>query len=136
MKKIFNSFILVCMILAFTACSGANGPHTTYDVLTTEFLFSPSKFIVPAGQEITLNITNNGAVVHDFVIFKLGTDAGDHFNEEDRPNVYWDVEVQPGESITTTFTAPTVPGEYSVTCGIQGHLEAGMSAELTVVAEE
>lgn len=136
MKRIMNLLILFCLGIILTACSGASGPRTTYDVLTTEFLFSPSEFIVPAGQEVTLNLVNNGAVVHDFVIFKLGTDAGDQFNEEDRSNIYWDVEVKPGESITTTFTAPAEPGEYSVTCGIQGHLEAGMSAELTVVAEE
>ena len=53
---------------------------------------------------------------------------------EDQVNVYWDVEVQPGQSVTATFTAPVEPGEYVVTCGIQGHLEAGMSAKLMVVA--
>ena len=136
MKKIINSFILFFLIMGLTACSSSGKPHTTYDVLTSEFLFSPSEFIVPAGQEITLNLTNNGAVVHDFTIFKLGTDAGDHFDEEDQVNVYWDVEVQPGQSETATFTAPTEPGEYVVTCGIQGHLEAGMSAKLIVVAGE
>ncbi len=136
MKKRINYIILFFLLTGLTACSGSAKPHRTYDVFTTEFLFSPSEFIVPAGQEITLNLANNGAVVHDFVIFKLGTDAGDHFDEEDRANIYWDVEVQPGGSVTATFTAPTEPGEYKVVCGIQGHLEAGMSAKLIVVAGE
>ena len=124
MKKPINSILLFFLIAGLAACSGSAKPHTTYDVFTTEFLFSPSEFIVPAGQEITLNLSNNGAVVHDFIILKLGADVGDHFDEEDRANIYWDVEVQPGESVTTTFTAPTEAGEYKVVCGIQGHLEA------------
>lgn len=136
MKKIINPFILFCLIMTLTACSGAGKPQKTYDVLLTEFLFLPSEFIVPAGQEITLNLVNNGAVIHDFVIFKFGTDAGDHFNEEDQVNIYWQVEVQPAGSVTATFTAPTEPGEYTVTCGIPGHLEAGMSGKLIVAADE
>lgn len=136
MKKSFQYILLFCLVVILTACSGEGKPHTKYDVLMTEFLFSPADFIVPAGEEITLNLTNNGAVVHDFVIFNYGTDPGDHYNEEDQPNIYWIAEVLPGGEVTTTFTAPSQPGEYVVTCGIQGHLEAGMSAKLTVVAEE
>lgn len=136
MKKMINCFVLFCLFMVLTACSGAGKPQTSFDVILTEFLFSPSEYIVPAGQEITLNMVNNGAVVHDFVIFKLGTNAGDKFNEEDQPNIYWDVEVQPGGETTVTFTAPLEPGEYSITCGIQGHLEAGMSGKLIVVAGE
>ena len=70
------------------------------------------------------------------VIFNLGTDAGDVFGDEDEANIYWEVEVQPGQSATTTFTAPSEPGEYYVTCGIEGHLEAGMIGSLTVVPAE
>ena len=67
---------------------------------------------------------------------KLGQTAGEKFGDEDEENIYWEVEVQPGQSSTATFTAPTEPGEYSVTCGIEGHLEAGMNGKLTVVAGE
>lgn len=136
MKKSVKYTLLFGLAVILTACSGEGKPRTEYDVLMTEFAFSPSDFIVPAGKEITLNLTNNGAVVHDFVIFKYGTSPGDQYNEEDLPNVYWMEEVLPGGEVSITFTAPTQPGEYVVTCGIQGHLEAGMSAKLTVLAEE
>lgn len=136
MKKRVRYILLFCLAVILTACNGEGKPRTMYDVLMTEFTFSPADFIVPAGEDITLNLTNNGAVVHDFVIFKYGTSPGDHYNEEDQPNVYWLVEVLPGRELETSFTAPTQPGEYVVTCGIQGHLEAGMSAKLTVLAEE
>ena len=122
------------MSLVLSACGGS-GPSTTIDVTMTDFHFEPMDFTVPAGQEITINATNNGAVEHEFVIFNFGMNAGEKFGDEDEENIYWEVEVQPGQSTTSTFTAPTEPGDYYVTCGIEGHLEAGMTAKLTVVAQ-
>jgi uncharacterized cupredoxin-like copper-binding protein len=125
--------VLLCLVLV--SCGGG-GPSTTIDVTMTDFQFQPNQFIVPAGQEITLNSTNNGAVVHNFVVMKLGTTAGDMFDEEDIPNVYWEVEIQPGGSTNTTFTAPPEPGEYEVVCRTEGHIASGMIAKLTVVPSE
>lgn len=121
--------------LALTSC-GASGPSAEIDLTMTDFQFSPNSFAIPAGQEITLNVANTGAVEHEFVIFKLGTDAGDEFDEGDQQNIYWKVEALPGQSATMTFTAPTEPGAYSVVCGIPGHIMAGMVGTLTVVAGE
>ena len=125
----------VLLSLALTFCGGG-GASTTINVTMTDFQFQPNQFTIPAGQEITLNSMNNGAVVHNFVIMRLGTTAGDMFEEEDMPNVFWDVEIQPGGSISTTFTAPTEPGEYQVVCGSEGHIASGMTAKLAVVAGE
>lgn len=121
--------------LILSACGGA-GPSTTINVTMTDFHFEPMEYTVPAGQEITVNATNNGAVEHEFVVFNYGQTAGDKFGDEDEDNIYWEVEVQPGQTTNTTFTAPTEAGEYYVTCGIEGHLEAGMTAKLVVVAGE
>jgi uncharacterized cupredoxin-like copper-binding protein len=101
----------------------------------TDFQFDPMEFTVPAGQTITVNATNDGAVEHEFVVFNFGTDAGEKFGDEDEANIYWEVEVQPGETVTETFVAPSEPGSYYVTCGIEGHLEAGMLANFVVVAQ-
>ena len=125
----------VLLSLALTACGGG-GASTTINVTMTDFQFQPNQFTIPAGQEITLNSMNNGAVVHNFVIMKLGTTAVDMFDEEDMPNVFWEVEIQPGGSTGTTFTAPTEPGEYQVVCRTEGHIASGMTAKLTVVASE
>ena len=100
-----------------------------------EFMFEPSDYTIPAGQEITLELSNNGAVVHEFVLMKYGTEVGQDFGPEDEENIYWEAEVDPGSSNTFTFTAPSQPGEYQVVCGTEGHYLAGMVAKLFVVAE-
>jgi plastocyanin len=129
--------IVAAVILSLTLAScGGGGPSTNIDVTMSDFQFQPNQFTVPAGQEISFSSTNNGAVVHNFVIMKLGTNAGDFFDEEDAPNIYWETELQPGSSIGTTFTAPSEPGEYEVICRTEGHIMSGMTAKLIVVSPE
>ena len=132
MKRSLFIFLFV-MMFVMSAC-GAGGASTTIDVTFAEFTFTPSEFTVPAGQEITVNAKNNGAVIHEFVIMKLGETVGDDFGDEDEGNIYWEVEAEPGATVTATFTAPTEPGEYQIVCGTEGHFMAGMAGKLTVVA--
>jgi uncharacterized cupredoxin-like copper-binding protein len=131
LKKILLVLLFV-MMFVLSACGG--GASTTIDVTFAEFTFTPDAFTVPAGQEITVNATNSGAVVHQFVIMKYGKTVGESYDEEDKDNVYWKIEAQPGTSVTGTFTAPTDPGEYQIVCGTPGHFISGMSGKLTVVA--
>lgn len=133
-RKFLFAGVLFGLLLA--GCGGAAGVSDTIDVTMTDFQFQPTQFTVPAGQEITFNSSNNGAVIHNFVVMKLGTTAGDMFDDEDVPNVYWEVEVPPGGSINTSFTAPPDPGEYQVVCRTDGHIISGMTATLTVVPAE
>jgi hypothetical protein len=91
---------------------------------------------VPAGREITVNIDNKGFVSGQFVIFKPGTDAGRKIGPEDEEKIYWRFEVLPGHFDSAAFIAPSERGEYHVTCGIVGHLEAGMSGTLIVLDQD
>lgn len=129
MKKILVLFS-VGLSLVLSSCSGAS---RTIDLTISDYHFEPDTFAIPAGDEITVNIDNEGFVSHQLVIFKLGTDVGDKIEPEDQENVYWRFEVLPGHSDSATFIAPSEPGEYFITCGIFGHLEAGMSGSLIVV---
>ena len=136
MKKLLSLWI-VGMSLALAACgNNAASPSTEINLTMTDFQFSPNAFTVPAGQEITLNLENTGGVVHSFVIMQKGQSAGTEFNDEDQPNVYWEVEIQPGGSANTSFMAPEDPGDYEVVCHIPGHVQAGMVGKLTVVPGE
>jgi uncharacterized cupredoxin-like copper-binding protein len=132
-----RSYTLLITILAFAlAACGASGPSTKLNFTMTDFAFSPNEYTVLAGEEITLNITHAGTMEHNFIVMKYGTDAGDMFDEADQPNVYWQMELQPGDSKTIVFTAPEQPGTYQVICGMPGHLQSGMVGKLIVIDQE
>ncbi len=133
-KQLLILVMVVIPILA--ACGGGNAAKTSYRVTLTDFAYSPNELTVPAGQEITLDAANTGAVVHNFIIMNLGTSAGTEYTAEDDANVYWKLEIPAGGSTTTTFTAPSEPGEYEIVCSTPGHLQAGMMGKLVVVAAE
>jgi uncharacterized cupredoxin-like copper-binding protein len=136
MKKNLVMWVMV-LSLMLASCGGRSSrPVTEVDLTMTDFQFQPTTITVPAGQEISVNASNSGAVVHSFVIMKQGQSAGSEFNEEDQPNVYWEVEIQPGGSTETSFMAPTEPGEYEFVCHVPGHVQAGMVGKLNVVVGE
>jgi uncharacterized cupredoxin-like copper-binding protein len=124
--------IVLEMILA--ACGTAGGPSKSVRVTMTDFAFAPNSFTVPAGEDISVDITNNGAVAHSFIIMKAGKQVQAHFTDADKANVLWEATaVPPGESVKGSFKAPSEPGQYQIVCGIAGHFEAGMVAKLNVV---
>ena len=133
MKRKLLFVLLLTTTIVLSAC-GSGKPSDELNVQMTDFAFSPSQYTVAAGEQITLNAMHEGLVEHDFVIMKLNADVGGHFTAEDLENVYWQVKIQPGESQTVTFTAPSEPGTYQVVCGMVGHVEAGMVGQLEVVA--
>ena len=134
MKKVFFALAL---LLTLSACGGgAESPKTDIKVTLTDFQFVPNQFTVPAGKEITLEAVNNGGVVHNFIIMNLGQAVGTEYTAEDDANVYWRLEMPIGGSTDTSFTAPTELGEYEVVCSTPGHVQAGMTGKLIVVAGE
>lgn len=135
----FAILILLLAILA-TACGGDEAPEASTDlnVKMSDFAFDPDKVAVPPGAEITITLDNIGSVEHEWVILKDGVQIED---EADLPDdeetlladfVYWEAEVEAGESGTFTFTAPE-RGFFQVICAIPGHFAAGMEGRLQVV---
>ncbi|MBI5350999.1 MAG: cupredoxin domain-containing protein [Chloroflexi bacterium] len=133
MKK--AGFFLISVLVLSLLLTACGGPSTTMNLTMTDFKYAPMENTIPAGREITVNIKNEGAVIHEYVIMNLGETAGDKFGDEDEGNIYWEVEVDPGKSKTVTFTAPSEAGTYEIVCGTEGHLEAGMTGTLIVVSE-
>jgi uncharacterized cupredoxin-like copper-binding protein len=97
----------------------------------TDLMFTPANFEVPTGAEVTLNLSNNGAVEHNFIILKKGiniTAAAADIQPED---MIIDAKLAAGESGKFTFKIDEA-GEYEVVCNIPGHLEAGMVGKIVV----
>ncbi|MDP9495141.1 MAG: cupredoxin domain-containing protein [Actinomycetota bacterium] len=126
---------VVSMVIA--SC-GSDEASTDLEVTTTDFQFAPTSWTVPAGEEISIVITNDGSVLHEWVLMQPGVTID---SEADLPEteeelladfVYVEDEVDAGATKTLTFTAPAA-GTYQVICAIETHFDAGMEGTLTVV---
>jgi uncharacterized cupredoxin-like copper-binding protein len=98
---------------AETVASG--GGATEVDLKTVDLEFEPSEFTIAANTDVTITITNDGALEHDFAVDDLGVQsdllaAGD----------------------TTTVTINAAPGTYEFHCTVPGHAQAGMVGTVTV----
>jgi uncharacterized cupredoxin-like copper-binding protein len=120
------------LLLLVVALAGCGRPSASFDVIMTDFAFSPASYNVVGGSEVILTLTNRGAVVHNWVMLLPGSQVTSPFDEDDEPRVLWRARVQAGETETFTFTAPQSPGEYPIVCTEPGHYEAGMVGRLTV----
>jgi len=134
----------VVALFVFAACGvgsddgGGDVAEITVDM--AEFFFEPADASVTAGEEVTLTANNIGSIRHEWVLLQAGVRLED---EADKPAdeavfqndfVFYRVDVEAGASETTTFVAPSEPGLYQFVCAIAGHLSAGMTGELEVVA--
>ncbi len=120
--------------IIISAC-GSSAPATEIDVTLKEFSMTPTDWTVAAGEEITINITNDGTIDHEWVILKNGVTIA---SEADLPEteeelladfVYWEEEVESGDSQSFTFTAPEA-GTYQIVCAIEDHFNGGMEGEM------
>jgi uncharacterized cupredoxin-like copper-binding protein len=135
-KRCFTSLTFIVTLIGsilLTACGGGGGePVNIIDVDMTEHKFTPDEFTVPAGVEITINLTNSGKQGHEFQILVLGAKADESVDKEGNSTWYWSAIIHPGESKSLTFTAPSTPGSYVIKCSAPGHTEAGMVGTLWV----
>jgi uncharacterized cupredoxin-like copper-binding protein len=120
--------LLIGVALLLAAC---NAKANTLDVEMNDFSFTPNPMTVKAGELVTLNLTNNGTLEHDFLILEQGEQGHAPFKEADA-RIYWKAHLGARQEQVLQFTAPSEPGEYTVVCGIPGHLEQNMQAILIV----
>jgi uncharacterized cupredoxin-like copper-binding protein len=139
-----NWKITVLLVAAVFLYGCAFGPATGTEIAIkeTEYSYSPSSLTVTAGQPVILTIKNVGQAEHDFVVEKIAvTDVLEEGNASAEHNMHdmggaYDLHVstQKGATSVLKFTA-LEPGTYQILCTVAGHKEAGMVAELVVVAE-
>jgi uncharacterized cupredoxin-like copper-binding protein len=139
MKRAFVLVAAVTIAMAVAACgdSGDESAGTSIDAVMTEFAFDPDSWVVPANSDITIDLDNNGTIEHEWVLLRPGVTIT---SEDELPDteeelladfVYWEDEVEPGDSKQLTFTSPAA-GTYQVICAIEGHFNAGMEGQLVV----
>ncbi|MFN8411950.1 MAG: sulfocyanin-like copper-binding protein [Anaerolineales bacterium] len=129
MKKLLL-ITVIALSLVLTAC----GPKTTtINITATDSGYDSKTYTVPAGQQVTISLTNKGAIDHKIAVLKKGEEVTLPFSDNDQSKIYWELEnVSPGTTKSGTFTAPTEAGEYTIICDVPGHIEMGMTATLIV----
>lgn len=131
MLKRFATFLAMGILaVGVVACGGGDGDNGgssnggssgggSVSMEFKEFEFVPANIEANAGETITLNIKNTGAVTHDIVWDDLGGEKVEK-------------KLDSGQSGTLTVTAPSQTGEYDFYCSEPGHKESGMVGTLTV----
>jgi uncharacterized cupredoxin-like copper-binding protein len=66
MSKRFVFLFVGLIALLLAACGGGGAPEpVSYDIDMTEYSFTPNTLEFKVGQEVTLNLTNSGELVHE-----------------------------------------------------------------------
>jgi uncharacterized cupredoxin-like copper-binding protein len=135
MKKSFLVlFLVTATLLSLNACQPSTPQaQSTIKASMTDSGFRPGKWWVPAGETITLNLSNQGDAIHDWTL--LARPLTDPFNENDRKNILFQSILKPRESTTITFRAPAMPGEYDVVSTQPGDVDAGLIARLITIQQ-
>lgn len=83
-----------------------------------QFVITPNVITVSAGENVTLNVTNDGTMTHNLMIpgLNVGTPAA----------------MSPGQNAVVKFTAPMTAGNFTYYCSVDSHRELGMVGTLVV----
>jgi len=97
------------------ATTGDTAGETSPAVVMVDIAFQPTEIVIPADTDVTIQLTNNGVAIHNFVVDELSIHSGDFTS---------------GQSGSVTVNAPA--GSYQYYCSIPGHKDLGMVGTLTV----
>jgi uncharacterized cupredoxin-like copper-binding protein len=95
--------------------SAAPSTGSAIDMSAVDISFSPKDLTIPANTDVSVTVTNNGVLQHNFVLDEAGVDSG---------------LLNGGESATVIISLPA--GTYQFYCSVPGHQEAGMVGTLIV----
>lgn len=97
--------------------------HDIYYGEENDNVNKPPVWNAGAGQQVTVNMDNKGALEHSWVVLKAGTkDIPMPFTDANKDLEFFSSgNLKPLTQKTATFTAPSEPGEYTVLCTVPGH---------------
>lgn len=144
--------VLVAAALLLVGCSGgatpspvvspsqaaSGGAATSVATALSEFKIGLAATSAPAGP-VTFKLTNGGAVVHEFVVFKtdlaadkLPMEASGAAVDEAAAGLTVVDEVEDiAVGATPSLTVNLPAGRYLLLCNVDTHYKAGMVAEFT-----
>ena len=111
------------------AATTVAGAAADIETVAVDFAFDPDEWTVQAGSGRTIEIDNQGTLLHNFVILSSPIENESDLTED---LVLFRLNAEAGQKVTGTIEADLAPGTYQVICDIAGHFSAGMVAELTV----
>jgi nitrite reductase (NO-forming) len=123
MTTMLGVLALIVALVAFalatdddsSAGSDEAGGETEFDVELGDLYVKPARIDVPAGVEVTLHVSNAGAMQHDL---KVDGDAGTAL-------------LDPGSD--ETIVIGPFAADRQAWCTVPGHKEAGMLMDITVI---
>lgn len=136
-RRAFRVVPLVLLLLAAASCGGSGGPAATSTsvasrsdatVSMTDWRFGPSELTVTGSDSISLEIRNNGAILHEWALLTSRIESEAEFQDD---LVIARLAVQSGQTRTVSFELPP-PGTYQFVCPIPGHIAEGMVGTLIV----
>ena len=106
-RTLLRGLALVAVLALAAGCNNGDGEVTqppvdptpeedTFGIALVDNNFAPSRFEVPAGEEITVQVRNNGQNPHTFTIRDLDVDTG---------------TLAAGDTAEETLTVPDEPVE-------------------------
>ena len=141
LSHLFPVALALAALLA--ACSatpasddGSDGEPRTIEIrMSDELRYNPADINVTAGETVRFEVTNDGEVVHEFLIgdeaaqaeFAAEMAAGDSHGRMDAG-----VTVEPGQSETFEYTFDDPEAELLAGCHEPGHYDGGMVASINV----
>ena len=142
--KTISTLLLVISAIFLAACGGGAEEEAAapaaIDVVQNDIYFGdtptnqedPPTWTVPAGETITVNVTNNGALEHNFAIVRADAEIPEGFTGEANSDIILQETglVAGGQTATQALT-PLQTGEYIVVCTVAGHYP-GMQGLLVV----
>jgi plastocyanin len=120
--KLAGTLLAALTVVAFSACSsasssagGTSAPAATVNAAGTALVeiakdnsFSPTSFLVPAGQAVTLTLQNQGSAVHNWHVTDVKDAAGKDIA----------TPLTDGKRTSSVTFSITKPGTYHFRCDV------------------
>ncbi len=112
---------------ATTAATTTEPAGSAVVIAMSEWRFGPAAVNLAAGTEVTVELRNDGALLHEWALLSAEIADEGGFGDE---LVIVRRAVNAGAIDTVTFTVPAA-GTYQFVCPIPGHFAQGMEGTLT-----